>query len=126
MSHFKLSALTEPVNSLDGLEHAVLQSLLNYSKAQLNDPLDAGQEKQGWWATSVIAATGSRDWTLARAKQTTDTLNRAARYTKQALQWLVDEKVVTTIEIATSFDGDRLVRVIDLTLTDNTKYQVTL
>ncbi|WP_022940105.1 phage GP46 family protein [Psychromonas hadalis] len=126
MSHFQLSALTEPVSSENGLKHAVLQSLLNWEKAQNNDPLDEDQDKQGWWASEFVQAVGCRDWTLARAKQTPDTLNRAKRYTEQALQWLIDEKVATQIDVNVSFKGDRLNRVIEFTLVDNKKYQVTV
>jgi phage gp46-like protein len=126
MSYFKLSALTEPLSSPEGLEHAVLQSLLNWAKAQKNDPLDDGQDKQGWWAGEFVRAVGCRDWTLARAKQTADTLSRASRYTKQALQWLLDEKIAINIDVQTLFESDRLIRVIDITLPDNRKQQVTL
>lgn len=126
MSHFKLSSLTEPVSSAIGLEHAVLQSLLNWAKAQENDPLDAGQDKQGWWANQFVNGVGSRDWILARAKQTPDTLNRAKRYTEKALQWLIDNKTAKKITVTATFEGERLIRVIDITLADNTKQQVTL
>ena len=126
MSHFKLSALSEPVTSNTGLEHAVLQSLLNWAKAQKNDPLDEGQGKQGWWASEFVQAVGCRYWTLARAKQTTDTLNRAKRYTTLALQWLLDEKIVSSIDINIFYEGERLIRVIDITLPDNSTTQVTL
>ncbi|WP_028864307.1 phage GP46 family protein [Psychromonas aquimarina] len=126
MSHFELDAFTEQVNSPNGLEHAVLQSLLNWSQAQKNDPLDADQDKQGWWAGEFIQAVGCRDWTLARGKQTPDTLNRAKRYTRQALQWLLDEKTAVHIDVTTFFENERLIRIINITLPDNSKQQVTL
>ena len=126
MSHFELNALTEPLSSENGLEHAVLQSLLNWDKAQKNDPLDIDQDKQGWWSSEFVRAVGCRDWTLARAKQIPDTLNRAKRYTQQALQWLLDEKIATGIDVQTYFKGERLIRVIDITLPSNKKQQVTL
>jgi len=126
MSYFKLSALTEPLNSPDGLAQAVLQSLLNAEKAQKNDLLDDGQDKQGWWAGEFVRAVGCRDWTLARSKQTTDTLNRAKRHTTQALKWLLDEKIAINIDINAFFEGERLIRVIDITLPDNSQQQVTL
>jgi phage gp46-like protein len=126
MSYFELSALSDPLSSANGVEQAVLQSLLNWAKAQKNDPIEADQDKQGWWAGEFVRAVGCRDWTLARAKKTTDTLNRANRYTKQALQWLVDEKIAINIEVTTLFEGSRLIRVIDITLPDNSQQQVTL
>ena len=126
MSYFTLSALTEPLSSNDGLEHAVLQSLLNWAKAQANDPLDDGQDKQGWWAGEFVSAVGCRDWTLARSKQTDDTLNRAKRYTAQALQWIIDDGAAKSIDIVATFEDGRLIRVVDITLPDNSKQQVKL
>ena len=123
---FELSAITVPISSENGLKHAILQSLLNWAKAQKNDPLDEGQDKQGWWASEFVRGVGCRDWTLARSKQTTDTLNRAKRYTTLALQWLLDEKIVSSIDINTFYEGERLIRVIDITLPDNSTTQVTL
>jgi phage gp46-like protein len=126
MSHFQLSAITSPLNSINGLDHAVLQSLLNWEKAQKNDPLDEGQDKQGWWASQFVQGVGCRDWTLARAKQTPDTLNRAKRYTEHALQWLIDDHIVKQVIVNADFNGERLNRIIDITLADNTKHQVTV
>ena len=126
MSNFELSALTDSLHSINGLEHAILQSLLNWGKAQINDPLNKNQDKQGWWGSQFVNGVGCRDWTLARAKQIPDTENRVKRYTEQALQWLVDEEIVLKIDIHISVKGQRLNRVIDITLLDNTKHQVTV
>lgn len=126
MSYFQLTALTHSVNSHEGFKHAVLQSLLNFEKAQKNDPLDEGQDKQGWWASQFVQAVGSRDWTLARAKNTPDTASRAKRYTELALQWLIDNNTVKKIDVSISFEKERLTRVIELTLYDDTKQQVTI
>jgi len=126
MSHFQLAALTEPVKNTVGLEHAVLQSLLNWAKAQKNDPLDAGQEKQGWWGSEFVQGVGCRDWTLARSKQTADTLNRAKRHTEQALQWLIDKKIATNIEVTVNFKGEKLIRTMNITLKNGTTQQVTV
>jgi phage gp46-like protein len=124
MSHFQLSALTASLNTHEGLKHAVLQSLLNWEKAHNNDPLEAGQDKQGWWASDMVSAVGCRDWTLARAKQTPDTLNRVKRYTEQALAWLVDDKKALYFDVQVHFEGERLIRIIDITLPNNSKQQV--
>lgn len=126
MSYFQLTALTEPAYTDEGLKHAVLQSLLNWEKAQNNDPLDEGQDKQGWWGSEIVEAVGCRDWTLARAKQTPDTANRVKRYTEQALQWLINNTTAKTITVTVSYEGVRLTRIIDLTLKDNTLFQVTV
>ncbi len=126
MSEFTLSALTESLYSAEGLKHAILQSLLNFSSAQKNDPLDEGQSKQGWWADEFVGSCGCRDWTLAREKQTPSTLNRAKRYTEKSLMWLIDDNIVKTIAVTTHFDQGRLVRVIDITLANNNQQQLIL
>lgn len=126
MSHFQLTALTESVKSEVGLEHAVLQSLLNWAKAQNNDPLDEGQAKQGWWGGEFVQGVGCRDWTLARSKRTADTLNRAKRHTEQALQWLIDKKIATSITVTASFEGEKLIRIMNITLKNGTTQQVTV
>ena len=126
MTHFQLAALTEQVKSTVGLEHAVLQSLLNWAKAQKNDPIDVGQDKQGWWGGEFVDGVGCRDWTLARSKRTTDTLNRAKRHTEQALQWLIDKKITQSIEVTAYFEGEKLMRIMNVTLKNGTKQQVTV
>lgn len=126
MSLFKLSAISEPITSEVGLEHAVLQSLLNWSKAQANDPIDEDQNKQGWWGSEFVKAVGCRDWTLARSKRTGDTLSRAKRYTEKALQWLIDESIVKTITVTAAYEGEKLKRTIDITLKNNEQQQVIL
>lgn len=126
MSHFELEALTQPVTSQEGLKHAVLQSLLNWSKAQQNDRLDPGQNKQGWWGSEFLAGVGCRDWTLARAKQTPETLNRAKHYTKQALDWLIKQGTAKEIEVRAYYENDRLVRHIQIRLSDNALREFTL
>ncbi|MBD3611119.1 MAG: phage GP46 family protein [Hydrogenovibrio crunogenus] len=126
MSHFSLDAINNPVSNATGMEHAILQSLFNWSKAQLNDPVDKGQNRQGWWSESFIDAIGCRDWTLARSKQTDETLNRAKLYTETALQWLIDKQHATAIDVQCQYQDDRLVRLITVTLTDGQLFEVTL
>ncbi len=126
MSKFKTSALTAKLETQQGLEHAVLQSLLNWAKAQPNDSLEMNQSKQGWWANEFLNGVGCRDWTLSRAKQTNETLKRAKHYTEQALHWLITQNVATAINVQTLFENDRLIRIINITLKDQSTQEITL
>lgn len=126
MSKFNLKALTAEIDSSTGIEHAVLQSLLNWSKAQVNDPLESNQSKQGWWANEFLSGVGCRDWTLARSKQTNETLKRAKHYTEQALEWLISQKMATKIMVEVGFANERLVRIIKITLKDQSTKEITL
>ena len=126
MSKFKLSALYTKKESTIALEHAVLQSLLNWSRAQINDALETDQNKQGWWGNEFLSGVGCRDWTLARSKQTNETLKRAKRYTEQSLQWLIDRGIATKITVETNFINQHLNRIIKITLKNKNIVEITL
>ncbi|MBN2605978.1 MAG: phage GP46 family protein [Thiotrichales bacterium] len=126
MSHFDLTAISNPLSNKTGLEHAILQSLLNWAKAHANDKIEKGQNHQGWWANEFLSGVGCRDWTLAREKQTGDTLSRAKHYTEQALEWLITQGRAKAIDVLCQYENERLVRLITITLPDGTEFQMTL
>ncbi|WP_373020714.1 phage GP46 family protein [Thiomicrorhabdus sp.] len=125
-NYFSLAAISSALNSQTGLEHAILQSLLNWAKARANDKLEKGQDHRGWWANEFLSGIGCRDWTLAREKQTDDTRKRAKRYTEQALEWLITQDRAKAIKVQCQYENERLVRVITITLPDDTNFQLTL
>lgn len=100
MSHFNLSALTAPLTSVDGLTHAVLQSVLNHSESTQNDRARMkSNERGGCWNEPYVHAVGSRDWTLAREKNTPQTLIRTQRFYEDALAWLVNDGHVSAVRV---------------------------
>ena len=79
MSHFTLNALTAPMTSIEGLTHAVLQSVLNHAESTQNDRARMeNSERGGCWSDEFVHGVGSRDWTLKREKLTEQTMTRAA------------------------------------------------
>lgn len=123
---FELTALSEKISTDDGMKHSILQSLLNWSEAKPNDLIDADQDRQGWWADEFLSGVGTRDWTLARAKQTPETLSRAKIYTQKALQWLIDQNHAVAIDVQTSYNGERLSRLITVTRPNRKTFEMTL
>lgn len=100
MSHFNLSALTVPLTSVDGLTHAVLQSVLNHSTSTQNDRARMkNDERGGCWNEDYVRAIGSRDWTLAREKNTPQTLIRTQRFYEDALAWLVSDGHIRSVRV---------------------------
>lgn len=88
----------------DGLESAVMLSLFTDRQAEVGDLLPDGEtDRRGWWADAhpVVEGDrfGSRLWLLGRAKQTQDTLDRAVDYAREALQWLIDDKVASRVDV---------------------------
>lgn len=62
---------------------------------------------RGWWGDAVPPGNrppwGSRLWTLGpRAKHTPQTLKLAEQYSREALQWLLDDGEAGTISVAAS------------------------
>ena len=99
---FEVSA--NDLESDDGLRTAVLLSLFTDRRAEDGDVLpDSETDRRGWWGDNhpVVAGDkiGSRLWLLARSKQTPDVLARAEEYAREALQWLIEDKVASRVDV---------------------------
>lgn len=128
MSHFNLSALTEPLSSQVGLTHAVLQSLYNHAESTQNDRARMGHHTRGGhWSHEWIKPVGSRDWTLKRAKLTDETVRLTQRFSQEALIWLTEQDHVETVEVKAWKDRPNQVgRTITIMLTDGSVLDIPL
>lgn len=82
------------------LQTAILISIFTDRMADPDDVIpDSSNDPRGWWADDDVPI-GSRMWLLKRAKQTTQTLQRAYAYLAEALQWFVDDGVVGRFDIS--------------------------
>jgi phage gp46-like protein len=91
----------------DGLETAVMLSLILDRRAEDGDTLAPGEtDRRGWWADAVPPVegdrTGSRLWLLAREKESPAVLPRVEEYVREALAWLVQDRVAERIEVTAS------------------------
>lgn len=128
MSHFKLNALTESVDSKEGMTHAVLQSVYNYAESTKNDRARMdNNERGGTWSNELIEIVGSRDWTLKRAKLTDETLRLAKRFYEEALAWLIQQGHAKAIEVTVWREKpNQMGRNVMITLTDSSTFDVPL
>ena len=66
--------------------------------------------RRGWWGNDALGRTnfeiGSKYWLLEMAKSSLSSQNLAITYTRQALNWLVQEGFLQQVEV----DGDRSFR----------------
>lgn len=88
----------------EGLQTAILVSLFTDRRATPDDELPAGEtNRRGWWgdvAPDVPGdVIGSRLWLLFREKKLPDVIARANEYTRAALQWLIDDKVASRVDV---------------------------
>ncbi|EPL7797645.1 phage GP46 family protein [Citrobacter freundii] len=85
---------------LDPLTRAVVISLFTHRRA---DPDDHADVPMGWWGdTWPIVANdryGSKLWLLQRSKLTNALVNTVRSYLREALQWMLDDGVVSRIDI---------------------------
>ena len=84
------------------LQRAVVISLFTWRRAEPSDPVDDA-DRQGWWGDSYPGQPndriGSRLWLLRRRSITAQTLRDAQRYCEEALQWLLDDDLVTQVQV---------------------------
>jgi phage gp46-like protein len=87
----------------DGLTSCVILSLFLDARARPDDELpdSAGGDRRGWLGDAFAATDriGSRLWLLTRAKQTEETRRRAEDYAAEALAWLVEDGLATSVSV---------------------------
>jgi phage gp46-like protein len=95
----------------DSLRTAVLVSWL--SDAEYLDSEDG--DPRGFWADALSNLPGyhhgSLFWTLARSKQTDDTLGQFKSYGKQALAWMLSDGIASSIETSAQWAANGYVYV---------------
>lgn len=93
----------------DGLETAVIISLFTDRRATAEQipPEYPQDDLRGYWGDIAQASpndqTGSLLWLLAREKEQPQTLSRAQQYCREALNWMIEDRVATGIEVSASF-----------------------
>lgn len=90
----------------DELESAIIISIFTDRRANDDDDLLQDADPRGWFGDSFNPnrndKIGSRLWLLRRAKMTDDTIAKAREYVIEALRWLVDDNVASSINVETS------------------------
>ena len=97
-----------------GLETAVLLSLFSDQRAGETELPPGHLNKRGWWGDLFPETTGDRIgsklWTISRDKASPETSAIAEVRAKQALQWLIDDGVASSVNISAEFDSDKVLR----------------
>mgnify|MGYP000380407492 FL=1 len=87
-------------SQLDPLTRAVVISLFTHRRA---DPDDNADVPMGWWGDTwpMVANDryGSKLWLLQRSKLTNALVNTVRTYIRESLQWMLDDSVVSRIDI---------------------------
>lgn len=113
-----LSITDNDLTHEQGLTSAVMISLFTDQRANIDDPLDDPSDRRGWWGDTLESdgdRIGSKLWLLYRQKITTQVLAKIKEYIQDALQWMLDDRVVIDIDITVERNAiDRIYTAIDL------------
>ena len=88
-----------------GLVTSVILSLFTDRRAENDDVPPSGdpKDRRGWWGDQFAQVAGdrigSRLWLLDRSVITGETTRRAEEYVREALAWMVDDRVVSSIDV---------------------------
>lgn len=92
-----------------GLGTSVLVSLFSDARVDLTDSPDG--TVRGWWAESGAGEFGSRLWTIAREKRIDAALPRIEAIAEDALRWMIDAGLATSVEASAAFTGPEAVTI---------------
>lgn len=109
-----LSLIDTDLASDTGMETAVMLSLFTDRRAEDDDVPSSGDDadRRGWWADQFAAVEGdrfgSRLWLLGRSKRTEEVRRRADEYCREALAWMIEDRVVQSLDIETELTAQAL------------------
>jgi len=99
------------------LRSAVLVSLFTDQRCEDSELPACEKSKRGYFGDALYGdKTGSKLWLLNRSKVNADTLLKAKSYILDALNWLLEDGLVSKIEAICSFDKNKTLK-INITLT---------
>ncbi len=79
----------------DDIQELVTMSLFTWRRALDGDVLPDGASRRGWFADPEF---GSRLWLLNYGKLDTAALANAKTYVLEALQWMIDDGILASVE----------------------------
>lgn len=100
-----LSLVEQDLATERGLLTAALLSLFLDRRAAIDDVPPSGDptDLRGWWGDQFLPVPGdrfgSRLWLLDRSKRNGETVQRAKGYVLEALAWMVEDRVVSSLDI---------------------------
>ncbi len=115
-----LSLIDSDLASDRGLMTAVALSLFSDRRANDDDVPPSGdpRDRRGWWADQFSEVEGDKIgsllWLLDRSKRTNETVLRAKQYASEALAWMIDDRVVASVDVTVEVVGGALLFAIGL------------
>jgi phage gp46-like protein len=115
-----LSLIDLDLASERGLQTAVMLSLFTDRRAETDDQPPSGdaRDRRGWWADQFADIEGdligSRLWLLDRSKRINETALRAKEYANESLAWMLEDRVVSGVNVTVETSEAMLLFVVEL------------
>jgi len=104
----------------EGMRTAVILSIFPSARAAEDDVNPGGDsaDPRGYWADEFAQVEGdrlgSKRWLLGRSKNLTTVPIDLKAYDEAALQWMIDDGVVATVEATVTVEGDQILEEVKL------------
>lgn len=118
-NYYDFTIVNHKLNTTQGFDQALLMSILCEKRASSSE-VSAPEKRRGWWGNEVLGFgnynIGSKLWLLFQARANQDTLNNAITYTRDGLQWLINDGYVIDINVSAEYNIVNTQRVLDITI----------
>lgn len=104
---FDVRVVSNDLEQDEGLETAIIISLFCDRRVSAEELPPEEQSRRGWWGDVADDKDliGSKLWLLRREKITPETLRRAKEYSEEALKWLLDDGVASSVVVTVERGG---------------------
>lgn len=115
------------IESDEGLETAIVLSLFSDARVTEEELPPTETSKRGYWGDMYSDIDGdhhgSKLWLFDREKQTLENLSKIEDTSKAALQWMIDDGIVKSIDVQASYpQAERVLIAIQATKPDGEIY----
>jgi phage gp46-like protein len=109
-----LAIVDDDLATDSGMRTALVVSLFTDRRAEPDDTPPAGDgDLRGWWADQFAEVQGdligSRLWLLDRSTALADVPRRAEEMARQALAWLIEDRIASKIDVAVRAEAPFLI-----------------
>lgn len=109
-----LSMIDDDLASDEGIRTAVILSIFVDRRASNDDVPPSGDDtdRRGWWGDEFADVAGdrigSRLWLLDRSSRTSEVVRLAELYVREALAWMIEDRVASSVDVQIETTVDRL------------------
>src|SRR5690554_529175 len=90
-----------------GLETAIIISLFTDARVFPEELPEGLEDLGGFWGDLILEeSVGSKLWTLRRKKLNNTFLNNFEEFAVQALSWMIEEQIASSIKVDVNYIGD--------------------